>query len=71
MKNDGEYPLPSKSTGEGGLAQAHKEPVKVGRNGQGPAPAGDIKSPVESGGTSGHGSKEHNSVAKNESPGPR
>jgi len=67
MKNDGEYPLPSKSTGEGSHAAANVDAPLRGSNGQGAPGAGEIKAPLEPGATSGHGSKEHNSVAVNQS----
>jgi hypothetical protein len=66
MKNDGEYPLPSKSTGEGGMASANVDGPVKGRNGQGPAPMGDIKQPIHADGVGGQG-KEVNPIPRNQS----
>ena len=65
MKNDGEYPLPSKVGGEGGLASANTEGSVVGRNGQGDSGLGEVKQPIHPGGTSGSG-KEHAPIPVNE-----
>lgn len=67
MKNDGEYPLPSKSTGEGGHASANVDAPLIGKNGQGPSGVAEIKQSTTPSGTSGHGSKGQNSVSRNES----
>lgn len=67
MKNDGEYPLPSKVGGEGGLAAANTEGNTVGSNGQGPAPSAEVKAPMPlPAGTSGQG-KQTNPVPVNQS----
>lgn len=64
MDNTGDMPLPSKVGGEGKLDSAYMGPSTVGSNGQGPAPSGTVMQPTGSAdqGTSGHGSKEENSL---------
>jgi hypothetical protein len=66
MKNDGEYPLPSKSTGEGGLAESHELPSTRGTNGQGTSGEGRVVAPIYTGGVGGKG-KEATPLPRNES----
>lgn len=65
MKNDGEYPLPGKVHGEGGLASANVDGPTIGKNGQGEPGKAEIKQPIHPGGTSGSG-KEHVPLPVNE-----
>lgn len=60
--NTGQMPLPKKK--EGGLGPKHYESKTVGRNGQGPSGMGTRKQPIHRSGTSGHGTKTHNSVSR-------